>query len=283
MTSAGENVQPELDGMPARLFSATPTRLDMWLSCPRKYRMNYLDSPKLPKGPPRAATTMGIAVHNALKDWWKLELAARTPDSGGSLVRANWRDDGFRDDEQSQGALARAVAWVQGYLSRVNPEFEPRGVERTVSFTTDHLSLQGRVDRIDERGDELVIVDYKTGRHPLNEAEAASSLALAIYASGAERTLRKTCVQVELHHLPTGEVQVHRHTPESRARHIARADQIGLEAATAQREFKKNPEELDVIFPPTPSSLCGYCDFAQHCDAFTGTPALPWAGIDLTE
>jgi len=282
MTS-DESMQPELDGMPTRLFSATPTRLDMWLSCPRKYRMNYLDSPKLPRGPARAATTMGIAVHNALKDWWKLDQESRTPDTGATLVRANWRDDGFRDDEQSQGALARAVAWVQGYLAQVNPLFEPRGVERTVSFTTDHLALQGRVDRIDERGDELVIVDYKTGRHPLNEGESASSLALAIYASGAERTLRKSCVQVELHHLPTGEVQVHRHTAESRARHISRADQIGLEAAAAEKEFKKNPQDIDVIFPPKPSSLCGYCDFAEHCDAFTGVPALPWAGIDLNE
>jgi putative RecB family exonuclease len=31
----------------------------------------------------------------------------------------------------------------------------------------DALAVSGRVDRMDERGDEIVIVDYKTGRRPL--------------------------------------------------------------------------------------------------------------------
>jgi putative RecB family exonuclease len=58
--------QLSFDGMPRRLYSCTPTRLSTWLDCPRRYRMNYLDRPIPPKGPPWAHNSLGAAVHNAL-------------------------------------------------------------------------------------------------------------------------------------------------------------------------------------------------------------------------
>jgi RecB family exonuclease len=271
--------------MPEPLFTCSPSRLDNWRSCPRKYRMTYLDSPSLPKGPPWAHNTMGAAIHNALRDWYSLPVEGRTPDSIASLVRVNWRDDGFRDEEQSFEALGRGIAWSQAYVADLDPTIEPRGVERTVSLTTDRLSLQGRVDRIDERDGELVIVDYKTGRSNLTDDDAATSLALAIYAAAATRTLRMPCFQVELHHLPTGEILEHRHTAESLARHLHRADSIGQEAQVAQREFKAGTvtaAEIDQVFPPTPSRLCGYCDFLEHCPEGSATAqrAASWIAIE---
>lgn len=247
--------------------------------------MTYLDSPSPTKGPPWAHNTMGAAIHNALRDWYALPEDGRTVDAIASLVRVHWRDDGFRDEEQSFSALGRAISWLQAYVADLDPRIEPRGVERTVSLTTDRLAIQGRVDRIDERGDELVIVDYKTGRTNLTDEDAATSLALAIYAAAATRTLRRPCFQVELHHLPTGEVLAHRHTSESIARHLHRADSIGQEAQVAQREFKSGnltPEEMDQVFPPSPSRLCAYCDFLEHCPegSASAVRAASWSAIE---
>ena len=228
---------------------------------------------------------MGAAIHNALRDWYALPEDGRTTDAIASLARVHWRDDGFRDGEQSFSALGRAISWLQAYVAGLDPRIEPRGVERTVSITTDRLAIQGRVDRIDERGDELVIVDYKTGRTNLTDEDAATSLALAIYAAAATRTLRRPCFQVELHHLPTGEILKHRHTSESIVRHLHRADSIGQEAQVAQREFKSGtltPEEIDQVFPPSPSRLCAYCDFLEHCPEGSDTAkrAASWAAIE---
>lgn len=227
---------------------------------------------------------MGAAIHNALRDWYSLPVEGRTTDAIASLVRVHWRDEGFRDGQQSFEALGRAIGWLQSYVADLDPNFEPRGIERTVSITTSRLSLQGRVDRIDERDDELVIVDYKTGRSNLTNDDAATSLALAIYAAAATRTLRKPCFQVELHHLPTGEILEHRHTAESLSRHLGRADSIGQEAQMAQREFKSGdlkPEEIDQVFPPNPSGLCSYCDFLEHCPEGSATAkrAASWIAI----
>ncbi len=40
-----EPLQLGLEGMPRRLFACTPSRLQTWLDCPRRYRMTYVERP----------------------------------------------------------------------------------------------------------------------------------------------------------------------------------------------------------------------------------------------
>lgn len=286
-----------LEGMPVRLFQATPTRLTTWLDCPRRYRMSYLDRPTPAKGAPWAHNSLGAAVHTALKRWYDLPPGARTPTAAGALLEESWLTEGFRDDEQSDRWRARGRTMVEEYVSGLDPAEEPRGVERTVAVRTRTLALSGRVDRIDERpapesdtasGDatELVVVDYKTGRRPPDTDECRGSLALAVYALGAQRTLHETCTTVELHHLPTGQVTSWRHTPESLARHVGRAEGIGAEAAAAQDAWRAGLAEQrdawDEQFPPRPGSLCSWCDFVGQCPEGRAVAAVKasWAALD---
>ena len=181
--------QTELDvALPPRLFSCTPSRLTTWLDCPRRYRFSYVDRPTPPKAGAWAHNSVGAAVHVALAGWWSLPLAERTPQSAGSLVRAGWQPSGFRDDAQSAAWRERAADMVERYVTDLDPADEPIGVERTVAMRTERLALSGRIDRLDRRGDELVVVDYKTGRHVLTTDDARGSLALALYAAAAART-----------------------------------------------------------------------------------------------
>ena len=199
------------EGMPRRLYTCTPTRLSAWLDCPRRYRMSYLDRPSPPKGPPWAHNSLGASVHNALAGWWRLPLARRTVAAAGNLVDRGWINEGFADETQSVRQRERAIAMVEGYVAGLDPADEPIGVERTVATRTDTIAVSGRIDRLDARP-ELVVVDYKTGRHLLTTDDARSSMALALYALAAGRALRRPCHRVELHHLPTGEVLAWSHT-----------------------------------------------------------------------
>jgi putative RecB family exonuclease len=152
-------------------------------------------------------------------------------------------------------------------------------VERTVGAKTPTLALSGRVDRIDERGPELVIVDYKTGRTGLGPDDARGSRALALYAYAAERLFRRRCRRVELHHLPTGTVAAHDHTDESIARHIRRAEQTAADAMAAEKSVAAGGDP-DVEFPANPGSICGWCDFRRSCPAGSARPEQePWAGL----
>ena len=279
-----------LEGMPTRLFVCTPTRLTTWLDCPRRYRFTYLERPAPQKGPPWAHNSMGASVHTALAGWYRLPPPERTPARAGELLDQAWLSDGFRDEEQAAEARTRARAMVQRYAAGVDPTEEPVGIERTVAMRTEVLALSGRIDRLDLRQidgrQQLVVVDYKTGRHVLTTADARSSLALAVYAAAAARVLRQPCVRVELHHLPTGEVVVHDHTPESLARHLRRAEAIAREAGAADTAYRSGlaADEMDEVFPPTVSPQCRWCDFSRHCPEGAGTypPAQSWVAVTET-
>jgi putative RecB family exonuclease len=279
-----------LPGMPERLFVATPTKLLNFADCKRKYRYTYLERPQPPKGPPWAHNTVGAAIHETLAEYWRWPLPRRTPGAAVSELRGRWRHEGFRDDEQSARWRERSAAMVATYLQDVDPYDEPRGVERTVAFTTARASLRGRVDRIDERparsgeGTELAIVDYKTGRRLLSATDARSSLAMALYVLGARRVLRRPCTRVELHHLPSNSVAAADHDDESLRRHQRRAESIVDDAAAAEKRWYEglSPAEADEAFPPEPSPLCGWCDFARLCPQGrrVAPPRASWDGLD---
>ena len=277
------------EGMPRRLYTCTPTRLATWLDCPRRYRFSYLDRPSPPKGAPWAHNSLGASVHNALAGWWRLPLAQRTVSAAGALLDRGWIDEGFADETQSVRHRERAREMVQGYVAGLDPAEEPLGVERTVATRTDKIAVSGRIDRLDSRheadGMELVVVDYKTGRHVLTVDDARSSMAMALYALAAGRVLRRPCTRVELHHLPTGEVLAWSHTDESLARHLGRAEDVADECAVADERMRDGlpPERYDEVFPPRPTPSCGWCDYLRHCPE-GGTAAVrrrPWDGLSL--
>jgi hypothetical protein len=256
------------EGMPRRLYPCTPSRLRAWLDCPRRYRMTYLDRPPPRKGPPWAHNSLGASVHNALAAWWRLAGPERTVPAAGDLLEQGWISDGYASVAQSEDYLRWTRPQVESYAAGLDPLAEPVGVERTVAAKTSVIALSGRIDRLDSRpGEDLVVVDYKTGREPPTAHDARSSLTLALYAVAAGRTLRRPCHAVELHHVPTGQVAVWLHTDESLERHLRRAEDIALECAEADERFRSDPQagQGDEVFPPSPGAWCGWCDFRAHC------------------
>src|ERR687884_1624727 len=243
--------QLEMPGMPRRLFPATPSKLACFSDCPRRYRFTYVDRPTPAKGPAWAHNSVGAAVHAALRSWYELPIEKRTAAAARQLLYGVWSPAGFRDDEQAGRWRARAAAWLTDYVAGLDPADEPVGTERQVAATTERLALSGRVDRIDQRGDELVVVDYKTGRSVCTDDEARGSPALAAYVLGVRRTLRRPCSRVELHHLPSGTVAAWEHTDRSLANHVRRAEDIAADigAATAAVDAGEDP---DVAFPTVP-------------------------------
>ena len=292
------------EGMPRRLYPCTPSRLSAWLDCPRRYRMTYLDRPPPPKGPPWAHNSLGASVHNALAGWWRLPLAERTVLAAGGLLERGWITEGFADAAQSATYRAIARQMVEAYVGGLDPADEPVGVERTVATKTDRIVLSGRIDRLDERpvaerdapagaagdagqgaagGTELVVVDYKTGRHLLTVDDARASLPLALYALAAERVMRRRCRRVELHHLPTGRVLAWAHSTEALSRQLRRATEIAAECADADERFRAGlaPGRCDEVFPPNPRPACGWCDYLRHCPEGMAAAARhqPWDGL----
>lgn len=270
--------QTAFTGMPEPLYAASPSRLLTFLDCPRRYRFQYLDRPTPERRPQPAHTSLGLSVHNALRDWW--DARDRTPAVGARLVEQGWIDVGYRDAAQSAAWRATSAEQVAQYLSRVDPDVQPVGIERTVAFVSGQLRLTGRIDRLDERDGELVVVDYKTSRTPPRELDARTSLPLALYAAAVWKMFRRRTLRVELHHIPTGGIVAHEHTPQSLTRKVEEARSIASDARHADRDFARMGAD-SAMFPPVTGPLCGWCDFRAHCAE--GQAAAPekssWAAL----
>ncbi|SNT61301.1 RecB family exonuclease [Asanoa hainanensis] len=269
-------------GMPERLFVCTPSKLGAYADCPRRYRYSYVDRPAPPKGPPWAHNSLGASVHTALRSWFALPPERRVREALPGLLKGTWVREGYRDDDQERAVYRRALDWLESYVAGLDPEFEPLGVERVVAVKTAVLAFNGRADRIDARGGEVVIVDYKTGRTGLDADDARGSQALALYAYAAERVFRKPCRRVELHHLPTGTVAAHDHTEASIARQVSRAEDTARDIIEAEKAIAAGTDP-DEAFPTTPGPMCGWCDFKRSCPVGAEVPNKDqWAGIDRT-
>lgn len=264
----------DFGNMPRKLVRVTPAKLANWADCPRRYRMAYLDRPSPPRGGAWAHNTLGAVVHNALKALFDLPASKRTPDQAVALVHRQWKNDGFKDAEQASQYRQRADGWVRDYVSDLDTEMEPVGIERWVSTPTSKIVAEGRVDRIDLRDGELVIVDYKTGRRAPDEYEARGSQALALYAVAGARTLRKPCHRVELHHLPSGTVAAAEHTAESLQRQLLRAEETALELQLRTDTLAAGGD-ADELFPVRTGRHCAWCDFRPSCPE--GRQAAPEA------
>jgi len=289
-----EQAQLGFEGMPTRLIRITPSKLSTWTSCRRRYRMTYLDRPAPVRGGAWAHNTLGAVVHAALRSFFDQPPAERSAQNARSQVVKAWAavgdNSGFADVAQAARYRERAQDWVSDYVDELGDgaaEVEAVGLERWVAAPLGTIVAEGRVDRIDSRanpqapdGVELVIVDYKTGRHALSTDDARGSQAMALYVLAARRTLRRPCRRVELHHLPTGQVLSFEHTPQSLAHHLQRAEEAAEEIALATDTLSAGGDP-DVLFPPNPGAQCSWCDLRRHCaEGIQAAPQLqPWAGL----
>lgn len=274
-----------LEGIPSKLIRVTPARLAVWSGCPRRYRMTYLDRPAPARTGGWAHSTLGAVVHNTLRAVFELPPEQRGPDRAAALLHRHWNADGFADAEQAAEYRSRAQQWVSDYLASVDSQANPVALERWVSASAGTIIAEGRVDRVDRRGDELVVIDYKTGRHVLTEADAGDSLALALYALAVRKTLHAPCRRVELHHLPTGRVLAWEHTDESLQRHLERAENLAAEFQEATEALSGGADPL-TTFPARTGRHCSWCEFRARCpEGQSAAPEIPrWALLaDQTE
>lgn len=255
--------------------SLSPSRAGDFKTCPLLYRFRSVD--RLPQRP-TLATSRGTVVHAALEQLFDLPKEQRTVDAAQQLVQPAWQEllaedpelgTLFADDADGvelQKFLTQARSLVATYFTMEDPSrFDPAGRELLVETTVgDGLLLRGYVDRLDEAPDgRLRVVDYKTGASPREAFEAKALFQMKFYALVIWRSTGKIPAQLKLMYLADNDTLMY--SPDEREL-LSLERQLGALWAAIDRSLKAED------FRPSPSKLCGWCDFKDLCPAYGGTP-----------
>ncbi|HEY2953793.1 MAG TPA: ATP-dependent DNA helicase [Candidatus Eisenbacteria bacterium] len=235
-------------------------RIDDYLTCPLKYR--YAHVAQVPLGSdPRAM--YGIAIHHAIRVYHQhrmrnLPIAATDVTA---VFEGAWSSEGFYSREHEERRLEEGRESLRRFVARENSSARvPLAIEREFRFrlaTGD--GVVGRWDRIDERPEGIVLVDYKTSEIASPEKadeHAERSLKreqLGLYALAYHEMYGVMPARVELQFVGQGVSG----SAEVRPEHLERARARALEAAAGIRSAQ---------FPPRPDPRsCGYCPYSRFC------------------
>lgn len=189
-----------------RLPRYSPTRIALYLFCPRAYRFYY--DRGLKWGGATAGNTFGGNLHRVLQHFH--ERGGPAEISAEELIaelRNRWTTAGFASAAEAETELATGEAvLLQYYQSALEAGRVTLWTEKTVQHRYEDFVLFGKVDRLDRRADgSLEIVDYKSGRRTVSEDEVRSSLALKIYQLLVARMHPGVPVHTGIHCLRSGQ------------------------------------------------------------------------------
>lgn len=248
----------------------SPSKLDCYKNCPRRYQYRYVD--RISRARKTPETVLGTAAHAALE-----ELYGRV--SGGQLppldeVRS-WFDKHL-DEEWDESVVSRDARFAKDDWRRVGHEClglyyaahapfnEDRtvAVEKRVGFP---IEVEGREYRIEGFVDRLALAkdgafevqDYKTSKSLPNQEHADSDWQLALYELAIRREWpdAKT-VRLKWHYLRHGATLTSERSPEARER-------LRAEVAALIAKIKGDHE-----FEPQSGPLCDWCEYRDLCPVF---------------
>lgn len=166
----------------------SPTAINTYLRCPRKYYLRYIERLK---SKPSIHLVKGIAVHETLAKFFDLE-----PDTNSfvaelrlklvDLFNAEWRKQGRMIDQLSLSRNAldehytdcinMLYAWFHRYMEQT-PKRKP---ETEVKLFARKYNLMGVIDVIDDQDGTVTMVDYKTSAKDIVTDEMKVQMALYV-------------------------------------------------------------------------------------------------------
>jgi hypothetical protein len=148
------------------------TSLKMFLECKRKYYYRYIKSLKgheIPKDMPKEYE-IGSSVHLALSQLYSKKNLYTSVDELKRDLDAEL-DRACGDSELDRYLIEiqkrRLERFCVDEVMRFNDGWHVEMCEQNLECSFGGIGLKGQIDRIDRRGDELFVLDYKTGLYKL--------------------------------------------------------------------------------------------------------------------
>lgn len=224
------------------------SRIDTYDMCPSKYFFSYI------KKEPRQfgeAAVLGNIIHSVLEDLVSNEKPLSLDEMKSSY---EVKKIGYDPESLISKDLIQVGSQILEEFYDINQDrvFDVYDKEMSFNFILGNYSIIGYIDRVDVVGDNVYIVDYKTGKREVAAKDVATNLQLGIYALAASVEFPGKQITASLHYLRSGRVKSHTYTEED------------LENVKLNILNKINKIMNDTNFIPTANErICSFCDHAR--------------------
>ena len=244
--------------------SLSPSRLQDFQSCPRKFQHASID--RIPQ-PATKATALGRFVHYVLEQIFQLEAHERNVDkvadhlegAVSAILTDDVRSDLGLTEETIPAFVREAEVISKNYFELEDATArQVEGVEQRINVEISGVPLVGILDRLDREADgSLTIVDYKTGRVPNANYMTSTFANTELYAAMCEASLNEMPARIRLFYVGAKEV-IERPVTEIVVNARRKA------AQTAWTSI--NTYYADGEFPAKPSAnSCRFCAYKEIC------------------
>lgn len=224
--------------------SLSVSALKAYLLCPRKFRYMYVDHLPSDAVDRNRKFALSNILHAALTDFHS-RRSIEWADLDRSLL-GQWDASLFADIHASAAAYhkARWMLW-DAFASIASPDVASFGYSFETNFGGG--KFRGRIDRIDDEGDTLVLVDYVLGDH-------VDEQGLKICAAIASKVFKK----------PVRAIRVIRLGFNDGDADVAVESATGLENDIARL---RRAMDADTQYQARPAPHCLTCPYVQICDS----------------
>lgn len=242
------------------------SQLMTWEQCPLRYKLRYIE--KMRAVQEGIEAFMGRQVHFALQMLYRDVMHSKTTSLDELIERYEKRWDFdwetkkdhiliVNKDYGPENFKAMGIRCIKHYWKRYYPFDEDitLGLERKIRVPLNQTYwIEGRIDRLAQRGDQIEIHDYKTSQYLPSYDKLANGLQLGLYSIGIQKEWHiKKPINCVWHYL----------IQDQEVRSVQTLESI--EQAKAKVLKLISWIESSMEFQPKESLLCDWCEYQPYC------------------
>lgn len=237
-------------------LTLSASAIDRYQTCPLQFKLER--EWRIP-AELSAAVQYGASVHRVLLTYFNSVRWDRTLSVAQvlDLFREDLANESIADRYQHDLYEQQGLAQLQEFISRAEQsQPEVLHTEEQFSMKIGPTTLVGRIDRVDrassdDRGDRVIITDYKTGK-PKTEEDADKSLQLSLYAVAAREKWGYHAEKLIFHNLDGN-------TAIGTTRSETELEEAKLKVEDVAEKIAAGK------FEPTPGFHCAWCSYRFLC------------------
>ena len=244
--------QPEIEHAERAKYS--PSALKMYDDCPLKYYHSYVLG--IP-GEIKPAFELGTIVHKVVENiTWKIQRDEEVSEEKAlKYLDSIWVSSAYESEEMEKQDRKDAEEWIRLFIARqAEKEGNIIGIEKWLELDIDGRMIRGKVDRIDDLGESIEVIDYKTSKQKASKPGLKKDFQMALYWLGLEKMQDKPISSIGHWYLRHDKLVMVIITPEELENVRERA--IKIIESIEEKNYKASPGY----------QTCRFCDYADLCD-----------------